>query len=257
MKKKNKGVGLIYVRYILPIVADLTLIILMFIPCVRYSLNSELREKMSLWQLITNTWNTARQYLFSSSSTVTEEGKLFYTTVFAALIICMLLLIIGVAVNVFTLVCAGSAYASKSNPKKDSNLKNLYLTFIPNRVVFIILRCTVLPIAFFPYLLVFFYRRLLLYMVSLNPTALIIGIGALAFLVATACVTALSKKYEMRLDMNIFSRKKASVVSDQMDNNKPKPDNSDEYRLYRMNQASKNEQTERLRKLLGFDEEDE
>ena len=50
MNKTNKnGVGLIYARYILPIAADISLIILMSLPLVRYSLNSELKEKMSLW----------------------------------------------------------------------------------------------------------------------------------------------------------------------------------------------------------------
>ena len=257
MNKTNKnGVGLIYARYILPIAADIILIILMSLPLVRYSLNSELKEKMSLWGLVSNTWNNSRLYLFSTGSTINAEGKMFYTTVFVALIICLLLFIIGVAVNIFTLLCAGSVYASKNGRKSDGNIKNLYLTFIPNRVVYVILRGTVRPLAFFPYLLVFFYRRLLLYMVSVSANALIVGGGALILFVATAIVTAASKRFELRFDMNIFSKRKSAVSTEYDERKEDLPNDPDEYKIYQMRKASKDEQTERLRKLLGFDEED-
>ena len=255
-KKKNSGVGIIYARYILPIAADIILAILMCFPVVRFLLNSELKEKMSSWGLVSNTWNTSRNYLFSSGTTPNAEGKMFYTTVFVALIVCMLLFIVSVATNIFTLVCAGSVYASRADKGKENTIKNLYLTFIPNRAVYIILRGSALPLAFCPYLLVFFYRRLLLYAVSVIPTALIVGIGALVLFVATAVLTMISKKYELRFDMNIFSKKKSTVSIEHKTREEDIPDDSDEYKIYQMKKASKDEQTERIRKLLGLDEED-
>lgn len=255
-KTKNNGMGVVYARYILPIVSDIILAILMCLPVVRFLLNSELKEKMSLWGLISNAWNTSRTYIFSAGTEPNAEGKMFYTTVLVALIICMLLFIVSIAVNIFTLVCAGSVYASRADKSKDNVIRNLYITFIPNRVAYIILRGLVLPIAFFPYLLVFFYRRLLLYMVSVIPTALIVGIGALVLFIATAVLTVISKKYELRFDVNIFSRKKSAISIERDKLDEDIPDDPDEYRIYQMKKASKDEQTERLRKLLGLDEED-
>lgn len=258
-KKKNKGMGIVYARYILPVAADVILTILMCFPVVRYALNSEIKERMSLWELVSNAWSTSRNYLFSSGTTPNAEGKTFYTTVLVALILCVLLFMIGIAVNLFTLICAANVYASRSEKNKDRPIKNLYITFIPNRAVYLLLRALPLPLAFFPYLLVLFYRRLLLYKVGINPTALIVAIGAVALFIATVIITAIAKKYELRFDVNIFSRKKTAISSENYRNGDPaadEPDDPDEYRVYQMKKASRDEQTERLRKLLGFDEDD-
>ena len=72
-------------------------------------------------------------------------------------------------------------------------------------------------------------------------------------------ITAMAKKYELRFDVNIFSRKKTAISSENYRNGDPtadEPDDPDEYRVYQMKKSSRDEQTERLRKLLGLDEED-
>ena len=136
-----------------------------------------------------------------------------------------------------------------------SRAKNLYLTFIPNRIVMLFLYLLALPILFMPQILVSLYRNILMYAVSVTSTAMIVPIVYTVLFIITGIFTVISKKYERRANIDIFSK-----VSNQprQSNGNEKPElesKQNEQRVYHITDRSAEEQRQRLRELLGYDDE--
>ena len=89
--KKNTRRGLIYFRYILPIITPLIMLLLMCIPCYSFvSADGGLHKKISAFELISNAWDTVREYLFGTAEQVQVTAD-FAGTVFGIIIILFLL----------------------------------------------------------------------------------------------------------------------------------------------------------------------
>ncbi len=247
---------MVYAERIAPIAAHLALIIFMFIPSVQYSLDTDKRKIFSLWGLLGNVWNESRRYLFSASTERTSEGELFYQAVFASLIVLFVLFLIGLAVSVWSSTVCLMYYKEKKPSEDAENAKNIFTTVIPNRFVLSLLRLTVIPLLFFPDLLVQLYRRLLLYNVSVSFTSIHYGLIAVLLFAAVTVITALSSKYEKRLGMDIFAKTEARKHDAFFEEYEDSTDNSEPRELRRMKSSSAEEQTERIRELLGFSEDD-
>ena len=200
MRKKAQHYPLIYARYIFPAIANLLIIVSLFIPNMRFTLDKDVRQSMSLFELIKNTWYNSRVYLFSAQTQQTNDGALFYKAVFVTLIICGLLFLIGTAMTVFA-----SVTALKYFKIGDKKAKNIYTAIVPNRFVMLLFAVILLPITFFPEMLVYFYKHLLLYPVSVSYSGVSAGIISLILLVLLIVTTFISRKQEIAHGLNIFN----------------------------------------------------
>ena len=255
MKNKKNGKLLIYVRYILPLASNVIIALISFIPCVTFTLNSDARESMSLSSFLLNVWTKSREYLFSSQTESTADGILFYKTVFIALIIVFLLFVLSFAVNLFSAITSLVFFIDDTSASY-IKLKNVYLTFIPNRIVLISFDFLALPLLLFPHILVYFYRHILLYDIKVNISAIIPAAVYLVLLVSTVILTVFAKKYELRAKMNIFAKSKISHDSESENNEYLPQYKAQEQKLYRMNTVTAEEQRQKLIELLGYDESD-
>lgn len=253
MKRKDKrALSLVYARYIFPLLSDLVFVILAFIPCIRYSLDSESRMAISLAELMKNAWVSSRKYLFSAGTQKTADETLFCQLVFIALIVFALLFLLGLAVHIFSL----SAFISSQNDT-NSKQKNVYLSIIPNRAFLLCLEALTLPIVFFPELLTKLYHSILFYTVTLKYSLFPLWIVFVALFAINIFFTLFAIGQERRLKMNIFAKNKPLYISDEAEDYKEDLQTPmSEGKLYNLKQESVNEQTERLRKLLKYSNED-
>ena len=200
MRKKTLHYPLIYTRYIFPVIANLLIFAFLFIPNMRFTLDNDVRKSMSLFELIKNTWYNSRVYLFSAQTQQTNDGALFYKAVFVSLIICGLLFLIGTAMTAFA-----SVVTVRYFNYNDDKLKNIYTAIVPNRIVMLAFSLPLLPLAFFPELLVYFYKHLLLYPVNVSYSGLSAGILSLITFILLIITTFLSKKREIAVGLNLFN----------------------------------------------------
>jgi len=135
-------------------------------------------------------------------------------------------------------------------------MRKVFLTLIPNRTVALILQGLCLPLTLFPLMLIFFYERYLFLWVNLSPTIPISFWIGLAFFAANAVLTIISRDKEILCGINPFS-KAAFRPHAQAQEREEEVKSEDTSTLYRMQQASAAEQAERLRRLLGQEEDKE
>lgn len=248
MRKKTRHYPLIYARYVLPLTVNIAIIIISFLPVIRFTLDSDERQTMSLAKLIQNTWDNSRLYLFSSQTQQTNDGVLFYKSAFSLLIILTALFIAGTLLNIFAAISC-KAYFFDGNSK----LRNIYTSIVPNRVIMLIFSLSLLPIAFFPDILVYLYRHLLLYNVSVEYSFLSTGIMALILFAALVTVTLISRKKEEQFNLNIFKYKKNNTSEECSDKSKNSTDVSTA-RHYSFNNSAST--ADKLKELLGDSEKE-
>lgn len=250
-KKQNTGKGVIYSRYILPLFADVIIIISMFIPCVNYVLDNDAKDKMSISALLNNSWTTSRQYLFSSQSTPTPEGTVFYRAVFLTIIITTLLLMLAIAVDVFGLV----AIIKEDNSNSPSKARILYSTLIPNRFVLCLLRLPIFPILLFPNIVALLYQKILLYPVTVNYNLLYPWILAVVLFAIQVVLLAVSKKFERRLSLDLLSKNILSKSDKTSDDIGEDYDYEAESKIYTMGTNDRNESIRQMFKNNKSDKE--
>ena len=250
MRKKTQHYPLIYARYLFHAISNFLIIVFAFIPNITFTLDGDKREAMSLFGLIKNTWYNSRVYLFSAKTQQTSDGALFYKMVFATLIVCALLFIIGTAFTVFFTVTT-----VKHFNYGDNKIKNLFTAIVPNRAVLLAFSLTLVPISFFPKVLVYFYKNLLLYPVSVAHSGISAGLLTLSLTVIGFALTIITRKKEILLGKDLFdyNNKKSTAKSDAFDEDGDKKEDTKHYSLNKNNSSS----SKQLRYLLGLDEEDE
>ena len=194
MKKQKKNTAwVVHLRHIFPAVSDLLLVVLMLIPSFNFIISSKTQPKQSAFTLISNSWRGSREYLFSSTAQTSPEGEAMYRAIFITLIALILLFILGVAINLFSMVVS---YRDMVAKEENKNLKNAYLAFIPNRIVLSLFRLLVIPIFFLPDIVARYYRTRLFQAVDVKYTILHPAIIAAILFVLTVIITVISKKYE-------------------------------------------------------------
>ena len=247
MKKKTKGKGLIYARYAAPLLSYLILTVYMLIPKIRFSLDGEKRDPISALELLKNSFDNARYYLFSSSTQETAEGILFYKTVFTVIIILSALSLIGFGIYLVTAVVAVLAHSDKKSAAERKKIKDIYTTLIPNRAVLAILGLLPIPLSLLPEITVYLYHKLLLYPVSVKHELFVAPwMVALALYIVSTALIFLAKKSERRSGLDIFSKPKP-IVSDSDEAEEEK------VRVYHIRSDSESGEEERLKKLFEKD----
>ncbi len=247
MKKKNTGKGLMYARYAAPLLSYPILIIFMLIPNIRFSLDGEQRDPISALELLKNSFDNARYYLFSSTTQQTAEGLLFYKAVFAVIITLCALALIALAIHIATAVTGILAFSDSKSAEQRKKIKDLYTTLIPNRMVLSILGALALPIAFLPEIVVYLYHKLLLYPVTVKHELFIAPwMFAIALYLTSVALIFLAKKSERRLELDMFSKPDPYITQ-------ITEEDSDSAHVYRIRKGSEDSEAERLQKLFEKD----
>ena len=205
-KRKNQSEWVIHLRHIFPAVSDILLLILMLIPTFSFSISSKVQPKQSVFDLISNSWRGSREYLFSASAQTTPQGEAMYRAIFTVLIVLILVFVLGVVINVFSMIVS---YRDVIAPEENKNLKNAYLAFIPNRILLLTFRLLVIPIFFLPDIVARYYRTRLYQAVYVKYALIHPAIMAALLFVITVVITIISKKYEISAKKDVFFKKSA------------------------------------------------
>ena len=257
-RKEARRRALIYVKAWLPTLTVVLIMIAMFIPCLRYTVaGAPTKEVISEAELISSTWTTLRDALFGGGDWENRELG-FSKASFYTMLVSVMLFVISAAMAVWASVGATRYY---TNPKRGGKEHAIYRTFFSRPLIFGY-QLLMLPLLAFPRMMVFFYKELLFYPTILNltfPEPLIIGI---VLLVLGLVLTLTVKKWEMRMGLDVFAdprRREETEETDEVDEvyEAPRFETEAEQKNYEMNEKMREEQLERIRKLLSRDDDNE
>lgn len=262
-KKKNNNTAkmtLIYIRYLIPVALCLAVMGTLFIPCLQYSTVEGTQSKISAAELMENSWDQVRAYLFATSEReITQER--FSWTVLILLPLLILLFCIGVISSVAVAIGALRYINDIGYRKTDARI--WFITILPNRIVVCILQLFILPMLFYSRLMVPLYAKILHMGILLNtsfPEPWVWGIIACAVIILLSIISA---RFEKELDADPFKKIAPPVIRvvdrDSEESEKKEPVFKDEAeRIYYENQKrARDEQAERIKKLLNKNDEEE
>ena len=259
-KKQVKTAWWIVFRYLLPVFAVLLMVVTLFIPCLRYTTAAQgTNEAISTAELIDNSWNQARVYLFGGGETVEEYASLLQA-IFITLIVTCLLFTLGAVATVWIAV---GAIRYIFAPEEWGTGRILYITLFPNRIVTVVLEALTLPLLAFPRLVVLFYDKLMNYTVLLNVTFLDPLVIGLILFGVTAAVTAATSFAEKRTGLDPFKKRELKLKKAELpDEEEPEEESpvfkTEAERQYaEMNRRAKEEQAERIARLLRKEPDEE
>ena len=253
--KKNAKRRFIYFRYIFGGVLAVLMIAAMLIPCLEYTVGSQTNKPMSTVSLIANSWNTSRNYLFDGASGKVSGQVAFSNALLMIVIILALLFALGTALAAYTTYCAFTYF---KNPERNDKNRIFFLTLVPNRAVMLVYYLLLLPLAFFPRIIILLYENLLTYQTFLRFSVLEPWITALVLYVIFAVLTFVSARFEKELSLDPFynsakeKRKRArKSVMTYAEEEEAETDDS-----MSIDDIIRAEQAERIRKMLSQDEQD-
>lgn len=253
-RKEARCRALIYLKAWLPTITVVLLLVAMLIPCLRYTIaGTGTKEPISEATLLSNTWETTRGALFGDGKwQKTELG--FAKASFYAMLVSVVLFGLSAAMSVWASVGATRYYL---NPRREGKEYAVYRTFFSRPLLFGY-QLLMLPLLAFPRIIVLFYQELLFYPTILNltfPEPLIIGI---LLLILNLSLTLAAKKWERRMSLDVFASPKQKEEPDELENyEEPRFLSEEERQTYEMNEKVREEQMERIRKLLARDDEDQ
>lgn len=201
--KNNTKKYLIYLRYLLPIVAYIAILAMLFVPAYRFVTTSVGKEVVSSAELIALNWDSVRNTLFGAGEYSAEE-ILFSRACFSLIIIFVVLLLLSLAVSIWSAIVALRWFGSDDDESAENDRKFLCV-FIPNRIVLTILTSLGGAIALFPYVLAYlntiYSVRTAVYLVA--PDALIVGS---VLLLAVVILSVVCASFEKGFDADIFKK---------------------------------------------------
>lgn len=257
MKKETKQ-KLIYLRYILPPVLIILVLLLGFIPSYRYVVTGEAHESVSLWSLIGDSWTLGRETLFAKSNATTGE-QAFSKITLGFIIGSALLYLVALVSAAWSCFVALKLFMSDDEESAEKS-RTLFITAIPNRIALTVAEALVLPICLFPYLLPAIYAHTLGMNVRVDLAAPDCLILSAVSLISIAVLSALCAPMERRFDADVFKRRKAfdrdeseeqSEVEDYTSLFDTRGDETEEEKNQREAEA------ERIRRILRKDDEND
>ena len=246
MNKQTKQ-KLIYARYILPPVLILLILLLTFIPSYRYVAGGDARVPISLSTLISNSWEESRETLFvKSQNDVKPQELVFSKTMLGIILGSGVLYLIARAVAAWSAFVALKLFMSDDEDSAERS-RTLFITFIPNRIVLTALEALALPMLAIPYIMPLVYAYTLGTRVGFTLAAPDGFIVLSVALVALCVLSALTAPYERRFDADVFKKREPFGLAraEEAEEEEEEEELSDE------ELAFKEEQAERIRRLLG------
>ena len=206
MKKETKQ-KLIYLRYILPPILILLVLLLGFIPSYRYVVGDEAHERVSIWSMIGDSWTLGRETLFAKSNATTGE-QAFSKITLGFIIGSALLCAAALASAAWSCFVALKLFISDDEESAEKS-RTLFVTVFPNRIFLTVAECLALPLFLFPYILPAVYAHTMGMSVRVGLAAPDGLIFAAVSLIAIAVLSALTAPMERQFDADVFKRHKA------------------------------------------------
>lgn len=222
--KSNTKKYLIYIRYLLPIFANIVIFAMLFVPSYRFVISGEVGESMSGARLISNSWDQARNVLFGTAEQ-TDAAIIFSKTLFVLIIVLAVLFLISLAVSIWSATVAFKCFLSNDEDAAE-NGRRIFTAFVPNRIVLCSLSLFGLAIAILPYLMkplyAFTYSQKVTPVLE-APDALIIG-GVLVL--ASFVLSAICAPNERAFGADVFKkeRKEADAVEEELEEEEERED---------------------------------
>ena len=261
-KRQRQGMW-IRVRYLLPLFVALLTLITLFIPCFRYTTpQTGTNDVVSCAELLANSWSgtdgtpSVREVLFSGKA-YAKATVSFSWAVLITILVSAALYVLAIVAAIWSAVGALRFFRA---PTTQDESRILYITVFPNRVVTLLYEAMFLPLLLFPRLLALYYESIMNYTVLLRLTfAEPLMIGAVLYAGTVVCAI-LTRSTERKLGMDPFFRPappKEEKVEEAVSTEEEKPMTEAERRYEELNRKTKEEQAERIRRLLLVDEEKE
>ena len=242
--KKSTRKGFIYFRYIFPIAALVLMLVLMLVPCYSYiTPDVGVRAKMSLAELLKNSWDTVREYAFGSSSKEIVVLN-FSKTVIALLVALWTLFAVAFCAAVYSAVVAFRYFAAGC---KESKSRILFVTLSANRVLLCAYFAAAIPIFAFPTVLKYLYRGMLNYYVELTASPFDMLWIAVALYVAVVTVVAISRGREIERGMDVYAKRDTDGDDELLDGESHSVRDAEQP----LSESESKAQAERIMRLLG------
>lgn len=254
MKKKQRINGFVYFRFIFPIIISIAMLGIMFIPCYRFKTAGGLNKAISLGTVMSNGWDTVRGYLFGGGETEKVVSD-FAWTLLLIIIVLVVLFTIGFAFAVYSCI---RMFSYVYNNDRDSKEHILFITIIPNRIFACAYYALMLPVFALPIFLPLLYEKFLYEHIELFYAPFDMLWIAVGLYAVTVAVVIISGYFEKKSGIDVFAKREAPVVSFEANEEIPFKKHNDEDIYEQMNEEAKQEQRERILRLLNkIKEEDE
>ncbi len=206
---ENAKKYLIYIRYLLPIIALIIIFSMLFVPSYRFIFSGKAGEQLSTATLISNSWEQVRSILFG-----TEEQKspdlIFARIVFALIIAFAVLYVFALVMAIWSAVVAFRCFLSDDEDSAEKG-RRLFIAFCPNRIVLFICNLAGLAIAVFPYCMRPIYGSVYSeHVVPVLEAPDACWVGAI-LLVACGVFSAVSAIMEKKFGVDIFKKDKKNI----------------------------------------------
>ena len=257
-KKKREIPAIVYLRYVLPIIFCVLMIVVTFIPCLRYSTTGGVNERISSAELFENSWDQVRDYLFSGGEKKPAEER-FSQVMLVLLILLAVLFAIGV---LSTVIVAYFAFRHISYPDRKNDVERMwFITIVPNRIAVCILQGLTLPLLFLSRMIAPLYDVIMNVDVLVDVNFPEPWVWGLILIAVSVVLSVVSAGIEKEAGVDVFKKRERTIVKtieyESDDDEKPHY-KTDEERMYAdMQRRSREEQAERIRKLLNKDADEE
>lgn len=198
----------VWVAYLLPLVCALALLIWALIPHLFFIYGGDVKETISLFDLMGNTWKSCTAALSGDAKNSTTAIYFSYIMI-VALVISWLAIAVNLLMTVVGAVCACLALPRDPVDPATNGVKRWMKFFCFNRGVFAV--ATLLPILPFllPQLLIWFYRSWFAYDMSLHYFAIPSWIAALVLSLLSFATFVATLRLQREEHMDLFRLYKA------------------------------------------------
>lgn len=195
--------GLIYTRYLLPLLTGAVLLVMSFFYNIRAA-QGYMRYSLSLSRLYTNTVSAARSYFISDK--LSDPVSAYYTLLLIAAGVGLLFFLLAAFFNTVAAVFALRALPKGHESEEASRYKLYFKMAFPNRFALALANCLWLVPALYPTMLSYIGGRFLLIQgvtrlyISRDLPLIAVGVMTALSLLLALCISRL----ERRLQMNMF-----------------------------------------------------
>ena len=251
LQANRKARRLFLLRYLCPVAGLVLLLLALQSPCLQYSTASTgENQAISTAQLLQNSWNEVREYLFGDSEQLSITLT-FSRVVLVTLSVCTFCFLIGSAAMIWLAVGA-VRYLLK--PEDRGTARIVWITLFPNRIVACLYFAFLLPLLAFPRILIPIYANMLGSAVTLKFSAFEpLWLGLLLF-VGIVILSACLVKRERMADLDPFessrNREDPEEAEDESERLRTPSEEDEQTRKLREEQLLK------IRQLLNKDDKD-
>ncbi|MBQ8345758.1 MAG: hypothetical protein IJY42_05795 [Clostridia bacterium] len=241
--------GWIRMRYCLPAVTLLVTLLFGFFPCHSFfSAQAGYTDSLSLWAWLGERLETSRGNLANTDGTIlSAEAIRFVQVEFALLIGLILCFLLGAVACVYLSL---KALEIMRSPREYDGGRILFMTLVPNRIVFCLWQLLLFPLLLFPHIWVWLAGQMLPYELRISLSFAEPWMITAVLFVVQCVLSILCAKWERVGDCDVFCRHRVDPSEEESEfhgTEEPSEETEDALRQFK---------AEQIRRLLGNDGED-